>query len=468
MPSSIVWFRNDLRLADNPALIAALAAGRPVIPVYVLDEETDGVRPPGAASRWWLHHSLQSLDTFLRVPGSRLVLRRGPAERVIAELAADCEADAVYWNRSYDPGTRARDTRLAKSLARRGLRGESLNGSLLFEPRDVKTAAGAPFKVFTAFWRACRALNPPGQPLPAPKRLTLPDAWPASDGLADWQLAPHTPDWAVGFSAAWAPGECGAVTRLMAFLDDILEEYRHSRDRPAIDGTSRLSPHLAFGEISPRQVWRAATASRHAAATEKFLAELGWREFSYHLLFHFGDLAQRNFRPEFDAFPWDADPQAIAAWRRGRTGYPIVDAGMRQLWTTGWMHNRVRMIVASFLTKDLLADWRVGESWFWDTLVDADPANNASGWQWVAGSGVDAQPYFRVFNPVLQGEKFDPAGDYVRCWVPELSDLPAETIHKPWMAKHRLPATVYPGRIVDHAVARQRALAAFRTLRRPV
>ena len=466
MPSSIVWFRNDLRLADNPALIAGLGSGHPVVPVYVLDEETEGTRPPGAAARWWLNHSLQSLDAFLHALGSRLILRRGPAEQVIAALAAECDARTVYWNRVYDQGSRERDTRLKQALSQRGVAAESLKANLLFEPWEVTTQSGAPFKVFTAFWRACRSLPSPGQPLPAPKRLPAPETWPASDRLAAWRLPPRAPDWSGGLGASWAPGEAGAIARLMAFLDEAMARYREARDMPAADATSRLSPHIAFGEISARQIWRAATARGHSAATEKFLAELGWREFAYHLLFHFGDLSQRNFRSEFDAFPWSDDGTAIEAWRRGRTGYPIVDAGMRELWTTGWMHNRVRMIAASFLTKDLLIDWRVGEKWFWDTLVDADPANNAAGWQWVAGSGADAQPYFRIFNPVLQGEKFDPTGDYVRRWVPELAGLPAETIHRPWTAQPVLPPDIYSEPIVDHAAARTRALEAFRGLRR--
>jgi deoxyribodipyrimidine photo-lyase len=466
MPSSIIWFRGDLRLADNPALIAALGSGHFVVPVYVLDDETEGVRPAGAASRWWLHHSLQSLDACLRAAGSRLILRRGPAEQVIAGLAAECRAEAVHWNRAYDRGGRARDARLEQALARRGVAAASHKANLLFEPHEIRTLAGGPFKVFTAFWRACRQMPPPERPLPAPRRLPAPEAWPKSDDLASWRLLPTMPDWSGGLGASWVPGEAGAIARLMAFLDEAIADYADKRDRPALDGTSRLSPHLAFGEVSPRQIWRAVAARPHSAATEKFLAELGWREFANHLMFHFDDLAQRNFRPEFDAFPWSADDVAVEAWRRGRTGYPIVDAGMRQLWTTGWLHNRVRMIVASFLTKDLLVDWRVGERWFWDTLVDADAANNAAGWQWVAGSGADAQPYFRIFNPVLQGEKFDPAGDYVRRWVPELQSLPAATIHKPWTASEKVPAEIYPERIVEHAAARDRALAAFRDLER--
>ena len=466
MSASIIWFRNDLRLADNPALIASLGSGRAVVPVYVLDEETEGVRAPGAASRWWLHHSLLSLDASLRKLGSRLILRRGPAERVVAELAAECEADAIYWNRIYDQGSRARDARLKQFFSGRGVVAESLKANLLFEPWEVKTLAGEAFKVFTPFWRACRNLASPDMTLPAPRALPVPARWPASDRLADWRLLPTAPDWAGGMRASWTPGEAAAAGRLTDFLDEALPHYRQARDLPAVAGTSRLSPHLAFGEIGPRQIWRAATGRGPSAAAEKFLTELGWREFCYNLLFHFGDLAQRNFRPEFDVFPWESAALSLEAWRRGRTGYPIVDAGMRELWTTGWMYNRVRMIVASFLTKDLLVDWRQGERWFWDTLVDADPANNATGWQWVAGSGADAAPYFRIFNPVLQGEKFDPNGDYVRRWVPELASLPAETIHRPWTAAQPLPPDVYPARIVDHAAARERALGAFRVIKR--
>ena len=465
MAATLVWFRNDLRLADNPALIAGLGSGRAVVPVYVLDEETDGIRPPGAASRWWLHHSLQALDASLRALGSRLVLRRGPAERVLEDLAAECDASAIYWNRAYDQSTRERDARLKQAFNSRGVVAEGLKANLLFEPWEVRTVSDGSFKIFTAFWRACRALPSPGTPLPAPKVLPAPPEWPSGAKVADWRLEPTAPDWAGGLRASWTPGEAAAAARLATFLDGSLARYRQARDMPAVEATSRLSPHMAFGEISPRQIWRAATARGLSAATEKFLAELGWREFAYNLLFHHGDLGQRNFRPEFDAFPWVDEDDALDAWRRGRTGYPIVDAGLRELWTTGWMHNRVRMIVASFLTKDLLIDWRAGERWFWDTLGDADPANNAAGWQWVAGSGADAAPYFRVFNPVLQGEKFDPNGDYVRRWVPELAGLPAETIHRPWTAATPLPPEIYPARIVDHAAARERALEAFRTLK---
>ncbi len=466
MSVSIVWLRNDLRLSDNPALVEGLRSGKPVVPVFVLDDETKGLRSIGGASRWWLHHSLQSLDASLRKLGSRLTLRRGPAERVLPELAAECGAEAILWNRLYDEGSRNRDARLKKSLNERGVQAESFKANLLFEPWEIKNQSGTPFKVFTPFWRACRAHAPPDAPLPAPKALPAPKTWPASDALNEWRLLPTKPDWAGGLRSAWTPGEDGAKERLGDFLDDTLEDYRHARELPAVEGTSRLSPHLAFGEISPRQIWRAATHRAQPAATEKFLSEVGWREFAYSLLFHHGDLAQRNFRPEFDAFPWAGTGKTLAAWQRGRTGYPIVDAGMRELWATGWMHNRVRMIAASFLTKDLLIDWREGERWFWDTLADADPANNATGWQWVAGCGADAAPYFRVFNPVLQGAKFDPKGEYVRRWIPELADLPDAVIHSPWTASKPPPAAVYPERIVEHGAARDRALAAFQSLRK--
>jgi len=464
MSVSIVWFRNDLRLSDNPALIKALESGHPVVPVFVLDAETDAVRPPGAASRWWLHYSLQALDSSLCRVGSRLILRRGPAEKVLSELAIECGAASVYWNRTYDRGSRERDTRLKKALSERGVTVESFKANLLFEPWEITTRSGDAFKVFTPFWRACRAAPPPAAPLPAPKSLPAPNSWPAGEPLASWRLLPTSPDWADGMRAAWTPGEDGAKQRLTQFLDNALEDYRDARDLPAVEGTSRLSPHLAFGEIAPRQIWQAVTTRRASAATEKFLSEVGWREFAYNLLFHNGDLADCNFRPEFDAFPWSEPGEALAAWQRGRTGYPIVDAGMRELWATGWMHNRVRMIAASFLTKDLLIDWRQGERWFWDTLVDADLANNATGWQWVAGCGADAAPYFRVFNPVLQGEKFDPDGEYVRHWIPELAHLPNDAIHRPWTAA--VPGGTYPRPVVEHGAARDRALAAFQTIKK--
>jgi deoxyribodipyrimidine photo-lyase len=341
----------------------------------------------------------------------------------------------------------------------------------LFEPWTVSTQGGQPFKVYTPFAKACRAAPEPPLPLPAPARLPAVAAVPPGLALDDLALLPRKPDWAGGLRAAWRPGEAGAQQRLERFLASAIEGYKEDRNRPDLESTSRLSPHLRFGEISPRQLWHAARG-REGRGADHFVSELLWREFSYHLLFHFPELPDRNWRASFDAFPWADDPAALEAWRRGRTGFPIVDAGMRELWQTGWMHNRVRMIVGSFLVKDLMLPWQRGKEWFWDTLVDADLANNAASWQWVAGCGADAAPYFRVFNPMLQGEKFDPAGDYVRRYVPELARMPAQFIHRPWEADDATLRAAgvelgrsYPRPLVDHGQARDRALAAFATLK---
>jgi deoxyribodipyrimidine photo-lyase len=468
MPTTIVWFRQDLRLADNPALHAAVGHGA-VIPLYILDDDTPGAWKAGAASRWWLHQSLAALANDLAKRGSRLILRRGRASKVLPAVVAESAAAAVHWNRQYEPWAIARDTALKEALKAKGVRVESTNATLLKEPWEVKTGAGGPFKVFTPFWRAASARVEVEELFPAPRKLAPPPSWPASDRLADWNLCPSKPNWAEGFEPLWTPGEAGAQRRLARFLDDGLARYAGGRDRPDQDNTSRLSPHLHFGEIGPRQIWRALqTAKRDASAernAERFLAEIGWREFSYHLLYHVPTLPERNFRPDFDAFPWESDKRALKAWTKGLTGYPIVDAGMRELWATGTMHNRVRMIAASFLIKHLMIDWRKGAAWFWDTLVDADLANNSASWQWVAGSGADAAPYFRIFNPVLQGEKFDPDGTYVKRWVPELERCDARFIHRPWQAPGAKPSG-YPAPIIDHGKARTRALAAFKALNR--
>ena len=478
--TSLMWFRRDLRLSDNPALAAAHAAGRPIVPVYVLDDADAGAWAPGAASRWWLHGSLAALATRLAAYGSRLILRRGPARPALARLIAETGARAVFWNRAYEPWARARDAALKAELKRAGLAAHSFNAALLAEPWEVATRQGAPFRVFTPFWRALQARGDPPAPLPAPAAIPAPAAFPASDALETWQLRPTKPDWAAGLRATWQPGEAGAQVRLAAFLDAALLAYADGRDRPDRAGTSRLSPHLHFGDIGPRQVWHACVASAiartgaaHPRGVERYLAELGWREFAHHLLFHAPTLAEQPLRPAFAAFPWIDDAAALRAWQRGATGYPIVDAGLRELWHTGWMHNRVRMIAASFLVKDLLIDWRRGAAWFWDTLVDADLANNAASWQWVAGCGTDAAPFFRIFNPVLQGAKFDPTGAYVRRWVPELAKLPDPLLQAPWRATPleladagvRLGET-YPLPIVDHASARAAALAAFQRVAR--
>ena len=468
---ALMWFRDDLRLADNPALVAACAGERPVVLLYILDDVSPGVRPLGAAARWWLHHSLASLSASLEKRGNRLVLRRGRAAKIIPEVATAAGATRIFWNRRY--GTAGElDTKIARALTRKGIAVETHKASLLHEPDEIANRAGKPFQVYSAFWRTALADGAPRPPLPAPKKIPATRTKIETDTLASLGLLPKAPDWSAGVGAAWTPGEPAATSQLNAFVEKRLSGYATRRDEPGADGSSMLSPHLRFGEISPFQVWKRVNDSGSPAA--KFLSEVGWREFSYHLLGQFPALADQNIKAGFDTFPWE-EPYAddVWAWRRGRTGFPIVDAGMRQLWQTGWMHNRVRMIVASFLTKHLLVDWRIGEEWFWDSLVDADPASNPSNWQWVAGSGADAQPYFRIFNPVLQGEKFDPDGTYVRKFIPEIAALPDRFIHKPWTATDRALASAgidlgktYPWPMVDHKAARTRALEAFSQMRR--
>ncbi|WP_374447677.1 deoxyribodipyrimidine photo-lyase [Stella sp.] len=474
----IVWFERDLRLADNPALAEAVQSGRPVLPLFVLDDATAGPWRRGAASRWWLDRSLAALARDLTTVGLPLLLRRGPAARAVPAVVAESGAAAVVWNRRYEPWSRPRDAAIKEMLAQSGIAVRSHNAGLLREPWEVRTGEGEPYRVFTPFWRTLRAIGVAGRPLPAPAAATAPASLPAGDRLEDWDLSPRRPDWAGGLRRTWSPGEAGARRRLTEFLSAGLAGYRDGRDRPDRPGTSMLSPHLHFGELSPRLVWSAvadavAADPGLAAGGEAYRRELGWREFSHHLLFHHDRLPDAPLRAEFADMPWRRAPDELRAWQRGRTGYPIVDAGMRQLWETGWMHNRVRMVVASFLVKDLLIPWQEGAAWFWDTLVDADLANNSASWQWVAGCGADAQPFFRVFNPVLQGRKFDPDGAYVRRFVPELARLPASWIHEPWKAPADVLAEAgvrldrdYPRPIVDHGAARGRALAALEATRR--
>lgn len=440
MSPTIVWLRDDLRLADNPALTAAAQRGEPVVLVYLRDEVSGGIRPLGGAARWWLHGSLSALTA-----DAPLVLRTGAAEEVIPALVAETGAGAVYWNRRYS-AAREIDARLKERLRGEGIDAKSFQANLLFEPWTVTTGQGGPFRVFTPFWKAAREL-PVRDPLPAPT-VTWQNA--DSETLDEWELLPTRPDWAGGLRETWVPGEHAAHAELESFVTERLPDY-HRRDEPGIDGTSRLSPRLRFGELSPFQIWHRVhgdlqpTARKNAA---KFLSEVGWREFNWHVLFHNPDLHVRNYRSEFDAFPWEEpDPAELEAWKHGRTGIQLVDAGMREVWRTGTMHNRVRMVTASFLIKNLLVDWRVGEAWFWDTLVDADEASNPGNWQWVAGSGVDAAPYFRVFNPNLQAEKFDPNGRYRQRWIPELG------------------TPDYPEPIVDLAATRRRALEAYESVR---
>ncbi len=464
----IVWLRRDLRLTDNPALHIAVESGKPLILLYV--QESNAGRAFGSAANVWLHHSLTSLIANIEAKGGQLILRRGEAASILDEVIAQTGADEVHWNRRYEGWARDIDEVIKTDLKTRGIKAESHKSNLLIEPWEVATKTGGFYKVFTPFWRAAKNLFTVDAPLPTPQALACVDDVP-SDDLKTWGFLPTTPDWGSKMLAYHTPGEAGAMERLTDFLDGPVESYAEQRDNPAnATGTSKLAPHMAYGEISPRQVW--VTAKQSEVDTEAFLRQIGWREFSYTLLFYNPELASQNYKPAFDKFVWDSDEDKVEAWRRGQTGYPFVDAGMRELWQTGWQHNRVRMVCASFLIKHLLTDWRVGEAWYWDTLLEADPASNAASWQWVAGSGADAAPYFRIFNPFSQGEKFDKAGDYVRKYVPELKDLPNKYLNQPWTAPAHVLAQAgvklgetYPRPIVDHKQCRERALAAYKDSR---
>ena len=447
---SIVWLRRDLRLADQAALLAACAAG-PVVCVYVLDDETPQHRKMGGASRWWLHQSLASLAAGLEERGARLILRRGSCAQVLPALAAEIGATEIHALHHYEPWLRNAERAVAKALTL-----HLHHGNYLAPAGSVLTGSGTPFKIFTPFWRALQAqVLPPPKPQAAPDKIPAPSHWPASDRLEDWGLLPTRPDWASGFRAEWTPGEAGADERLQDFADHA-KGYAAARNLPARQGTSRLSPHLHFGEISPATVWHRVAGKGGSVGT--FLGELGWRDYAQNVIMQLPDYGGTNAKPQFEKLPWrsgDGAETDLAAWQQGRTGYPIVDAGMRQLWHSGWMHNRVRMIAASFLIKHLLIEWRRGEQWFWDTLVDADYGSNAVNWQWSAGSGVDAQMFVRIMAPLSQSPKFDAAG-YIRTWVPELTHLPDGDIHDPVF-----PVRGYPAKLIGHAEARARALAAW-------
>lgn len=454
--TTLVWLRNDLRIADNPALQAALKHGK-ARAVHI--EETDSaLRPRGAASRWWLHRSLSSLAGSLAELGVSLETVRGTAEVELFKAIKEHQADAVYWNRRYGRAEREIDAAIKARLKREGIAAESFAANVLVEPFEMETGTGKPYSVYTPFWNALKKRDI-GKPLPKPRGGEAIEAKPVDTGYRE-------ADWGRKLGKHWQIGEAAARERLDRFLDELVSDYAGDRDIPSKAATSGLSPHLAFGEISPRQVWHAAQAvAQHAPskalAIDKFLSELGWRDFNYNQLYHREDIATVPMVEKYAHLKWRHADAALAAWQQGQTGIPIVDAGMRELWETGVMHNRVRMLTASLLAKNLLIDWRKGEQWFWDTLVDADSASNPGNWQWVAGSGLDASPYFRIFNPVTQGERFDPAGDYVRRWVPEVAGLPDKLVHRPWQAGG---GEGYPEPIVDLKASRDRALEAFKVL----
>jgi len=456
---TLLWLRQDLRLRDNTALRAAAARGLPVIPVYIWSPEEEGGWPPGAASRWWLHQSLQSLESALKQNGSALILRVGTALDALCALIAETGADAVYWGRRYEPAAQAVSHEIRQTLRQRGIDARGFNNSLLAEPSEFLNQAGKPYQVYTPFMRAMlKSVDPPA-PEGIPRTLKAPKSWPVSLPLDALELTPKS-RWYTRMATTWRPGEEGAMARLKKFVSARLSRYQRARDLPAIAGTSGLSPHLHFGEIGPRQVWHALKGERQRGA---FLRELIWREFGYHLLHHFPRTPTEPLREEFALFPWRRQLQGLASWQRGETGIPMVDAGMRELWATGVMHNRVRMIAGSFLVKNLLLSWQEGARWFWDTLVDADLASNTLNWQWVAGCGADAAPYFRIFNPVLQGRRFDPAGEYVRRWISPLASVDDKQVHSPWLAAAAPKG--YPAPRIDLSESRQAALEAYQAMR---
>jgi deoxyribodipyrimidine photo-lyase len=462
MSKGIFWFRKDLRISDNPGLYHACQIHNEIICIYIFDQPLAKLRD--TAQSWWLYHSLKSLK---KTP-IRLMIHVGDPQSIISELCQTHQINGVYWNRCYEPDNIQRDTLIKDDLKRRNIHVQSFNGSLLTEPWEVKNQQGSTFKVFTPYWKQCL------KQIQMQTSLAI-EQWPTFIEypcleLDDLQLLPSSPNWAKAFPDYWQPGEKGAQIRLEQFIQHKIHQYKDARNEPAKAATSGLSPHLHFGEISPWKIFRTSSEFQlqhpdHEDQTKHFLSELGWREFSYYLLYHFPNLTTRNFRAEFDSFPWHKNKEAFQRWTQGLTGYPIVDAGMRELWQTGTMHNRVRMIVASFLVKDLLIDWREGARWFDKTLLDADMASNYASWQWVAGCGADAAPYFRIFNPVLQSEKFDKLGVYIKTWVPELKNIPSQWIHEPWKAPVKIQD--YPQPIVDHNQARQQAMQYYQSLKNP-
>ncbi|MCB0718627.1 MAG: deoxyribodipyrimidine photo-lyase [Bacteroidetes bacterium] len=469
--TSIVWFRRDLRAADNHALHAAVTAGERILPLYILSDDDEQPWAIGAAQRWWVHHSLIALRSALADARLTLVVRKGGYASTIADIARACNADVVRFNRRFEPHAVRSDGKVIAALKKEGLDVRIHEGSLLHDPDEFETKSGGPYRVFTPFWKHLqRDLKVP-RPLPAPGKAVAAAFDAAVGDIDDLELLP-TINWTEGIAKTWTPGEKGAAESLAAFADSRVMQYGDRRDLPGEVTTSRMSPYLANGELSPRQIWHriagGATLSDAPKGVEPYLRQLAWREFSYHILHHNPNTPSEPLYEKFEAFPWKRSRSLLEKWQKGQTGYPIVDAGMRELWETGWMHNRVRMVVASFLTKHLLINWRHGAAWFWDTLVDADLANNTMGWQWSAGCGADAQPYFRIFNPILQGRKFDKDGTYVRRWVPELAALPNTRLDAPWDAGDEELADAgvalgddYPTPVVEHSEARDRALDAY-------
>jgi deoxyribodipyrimidine photo-lyase len=463
-PVTIVWFRNDLRLADNPALTEALRENGAIIPVYIWDPDSEAPWSPGSASKSWLHHSLIALNQTLKTKHSHLIIQKGESLTELERICKETGATRIYWNRRYEPAGINHDQSIQEALKKMGLQSFSFQGNLLLEPWEIRNKSGKPFQVFTPFWKAHQTLYVHHSPLPAPKFIPMPTNTPTSLDVAELELTSPL-RWDREFYDTLTPGEKGAGQCLQTFIRSRIAQYADQRNCPDLSGTSNLSPHLHFGEITPRQIIETIRAKNleHDVDTRVFLSELGWREFAYNLLYHYPHTPENPLKERFNLFPWRSVPDALSRWQKGRTGIPIVDAGMRQLWSTGTMHNRVRMIAGSFLVKNLLIDWREGARWFWDTLVDADLASNTMGWQWVTGSGADAAPYFRIFNPILQSQKFDPDGSYIRRWIPELETIPPSKIHYPWRYPDVIRATGYPENRVSLSESRMRALAAYRS-----
>ena len=470
----VLWIRHDLRLTDHPAFHAAAQLNLPIYPVFIWSPDEEGDWSPGSAHKWWLHYALEAFQAALKKQGLPLILRKGASLEEIQQLCEETGADTVYWNARYEPSGQQVDADVLHELSESGITVKTFESQLLHNPDAIKTGSGNHYQVFTPFWKKLQEEMQVESPLPVPdiSDQHIPESPLSSLSVAALNLLPSI-DWAAGLRETWKPGEAQAKKRLELFIDQSLKSYPEQRDYPYDDGTSLMSPYLHHGEISPRTIWhfvREKGASHQDAATS-YLREIAWREFSYHLIHHFPETPIKNLKSKFDAFPWSSDEAALEKWQKGKTGYPIVDAGMRQLWHTGWMHNRVRMIVASFLTKHLLLPWQEGARWFWDTLVDGNLANNTMGWQWSAGSGADAQPFFRIFNPITQGERYDPEGAYVRRWIPELEAVPDKYIHKPWAMPEEVLrqsgvklGETYPSPIVEHKEARKRALDAFESL----